>query len=157
MSHAKEFHILWSQPNIGNSFPQQTEVGYYANNVTDPRQQVNFNNIPQHIPEGPGSNENTRNNIGNNPHQIELLYHVTNSRQIDFNNISLHFPEREIRSDYYNRNINSFHGNNTLADNIKQNCNKNDYVRAGLNYGDTDLHNGNNLMTTQATTTTASN
>jgi hypothetical protein len=132
--------IIDSQTNFDNSYPQQTGVGYYTNNVTiNPRQQVNFNNIPQNVPRGPGYNGNTnsfRGDIGNSvmttqaisitdsqnngfplssststAPQNEVVYHVTNSQQIiDFNNIPQNITGKEMRLNDY-RNTNSFHEN----------------------------------------------
>ncbi|PKK61671.1 hypothetical protein RhiirC2_791464 [Rhizophagus irregularis] len=126
--------ITDSQDNFDNNFSQQTGVEYYNNNVTNPRQQVDFNNIPQHIPKELGYNGNINSfngNIGNNvmitqtitdsqnndfpfstsvTPQNRISYHVTNSQQIiDFDNIPRQITDRDT---------NLFHGNiinNTLS------------------------------------------
>ncbi|POG61159.1 hypothetical protein GLOIN_2v1786931 [Rhizophagus irregularis DAOM 181602=DAOM 197198] len=132
--------ITDSQTSFDNNFSQQTGVGYYTNDVTNSRQQVNFNNIPQHIPKISGCSGNTNSfggNIGNNvmTMQANLItdsqnngfafssstsaapqnsaYHITNSPQPnDFNNIIIpqQITDREMRLNPY-RNTSSFHGN----------------------------------------------
>ncbi|RGB25337.1 hypothetical protein C1646_675668 [Rhizophagus diaphanus] len=118
-----------------NNYSQQTGVLNYTNDVTNSRQQVNFNNIPQHVPKISGCSGNTNSfggNIRNNlmTTQASLItdsqnngfayssstsaapqnsaYHITNSPQPnDFNN---NITDREMRLNTY-RNTNSFHEN----------------------------------------------
>jgi hypothetical protein len=168
--------IIDSQTNFDNSYPQQTGVGYYTNNVTtNPRQQVNFNSIPQNVPRGPGYNENTnlfRGDIGNSVMSITdsqnngfSLSGSTSTAPpngvviIDFNNIPQHITGKEMRLNSY-RNTNSFHENivdNTLVTqsisntNISQNYD-NERQRVVCTQQQVDLNNNyrSTVMTTQA-------
>ncbi|CAB4383984.1 unnamed protein product [Rhizophagus irregularis] len=106
-------------------------VKYYTYSVTQPRQQIDFNNISPKSEMRPSFNRNSNSlyrNIGNNIMATPMNDNQNNAnevggyihnaihpqQQVDFNNVSP--AEREMRPVYNNRNTNTSHEN--IKDNL---------------------------------------
>ncbi|CAB5196514.1 unnamed protein product [Rhizophagus irregularis] len=118
-----------NQNNFGNGNRfYQNDVVDYTYNVTQPRQQIDFNNISPKREMRPGFNRNSNSlyrNIGNNimatpmndnqnnANEVGSYIHnaIHPQQQVDFNNVTP--AEREMRPVYNNRN--------TSHENIKDN------------------------------------
>ncbi|GBC09649.1 hypothetical protein RclHR1_09010002 [Rhizophagus clarus] len=80
-----------SQTNFDNSFPRQNVVEYTLIMSLIRDKQVNFNNIPQHIPEGSCCNGSTNSfcgNVGNNVMTIQAVL-ITDNQNNDFSRRSI--------------------------------------------------------------------
>ncbi|UZO25404.1 uncharacterized protein OCT59_017670 [Rhizophagus irregularis] len=114
----------------GNGF-YQNDVVDYTYSVTQPRQQIDFNNISPKSEMRPSFNRNSNSlyrNIGNNIMATPMNDNQNNAnevggyihnaihpqQQVDFNNVSP--AEREMRPVYNNRNTNTSHEN--IKDNL---------------------------------------